>query len=293
MAEIFLARSSEFKNDVCLKVSRMDSRQQPAYGNALKLEADILSKLSHQNVLKLLPLPLSAKFDPYVARAVGITGQPWYCAMELMKGGSLSALQKDAKKFPLDVTCAIGVQLINALYYLHSVRVAHLDMKSENVLLRYPLVKGARVEPVLIDFGVSARSMYGDASGGTLMVMSPEYLRRSKGMLAPEVNLDLGKVDIYALGVLMYKLWTGQYPFGGLTERSLTSSILNTSPQSPCALNPGLPRGVDQLMRRWLSKDPRERPNLPKLKYQLSYWAGGLTHMQESLVSARKRKLFG
>jgi eukaryotic-like serine/threonine-protein kinase len=286
MAEVYIAYAKnpdgEEGTPVVLKISRIDS-QHPRYGNALKLEVDIISRLSHPYIIKAIPLPLGTRSDPFVARAVEMDGHPWFYAMEYLRGGALAGYLKQGKKLPLDLSSKITLCLIDAVAYLHSMKIAHLDIKPENVLLRSPLVKGAPIEPILIDFGVAARTIQGDATGGTLIAMSPEYLKKSKGLTAPEITIDLAKVDIYALGVAIYRMWTGQYPFGGMTERSLTSSIMNTVPQPPHSINPALPRETDQLIMYWLAKDPRDRPSLAEIKEQLAVWGDGLSQVPDTL----------
>jgi serine/threonine protein kinase len=285
MAEVYLAKSDRLEDLVALKISRRDSN--PVFRNALRLEAEILEKLDHPFILKILPLPLGAKTDPFVARAIAVEWQPWYYAMEYLRGDSLGELLERQKVLPLDLASAICVFVVNALFYLHNRKIYHLDVKPENIIFRHPLEKGARIEPVLIDFGVASRSRLGDASGGSIMSMAPEYLERAQGSKPPEMVVDLTKVDVYSLGVTMYRMVTGHYPFGGKNERTLTNAILHTVPPPPCSLNSDLPGEIDRLISFWLAKDPNYRPNLQTLHVKLSEWAGGMTHMQDTITTGK------
>jgi serine/threonine protein kinase len=292
MAQIYRARHQDTRVEVAIKVSLSESLD-PTNKNALRREVDILTCLNHPGVIRVLPIPLKgAKEQPYMARAFTLSGQPWFYVMEYLQGGSLEGILREVKKIPLSLASAIGVRLADALAYIHGCGVAHLDVKPENVVVRCPLVKNATIEPVLIDFGVAAQTKQSNATGGTLITMSPEYIRKVRGELAPEQKIDFKRVDIYALGVVTYRMWTGQYPFRGITERSLTSAILHEAVQSPRAINPELPRQTEDLMMEWLAKDPFARPSLEEIRRELTYLTAGLTCVPQNIgtgITPKKR----
>ena len=295
MAQIYRARMPVLHQDVAVKVSLSEGNGRlPQNNNALRLEVDILTRLNHPGVIRILRVPLeSAKEQPYMACARNLQGAPWYYAMEYLGGGSLGSILKETHRLPFSLASAVGYKLIDAIQYIHSRDIVHLDIKPENVLMRFPLTKGAVIEPVLIDFGVAAHTKQINASGGTLVTMAPEYIRKVRGEMDPQLRIDLEKVDVYALGVVVFRLWTGQYPFGGITNGSLTSNILHGTIQRPRTLNPELPPQTDELMHAWLSKDPVARPTLDELQKELKYFAAGLTHVPESIIPQKKKGLFG
>lgn len=293
MAQIYHARMANSQREVALKVSLVDSNGNLQNANALRKEVDLLTSLNHPGIIRLLLIHLEGAKEPlYMARAHQLTGQPWYYAMEYLSGGSLAGLLKDSARLPLSVGAVIGLKIAETLSYIHTRRIVHLDVKPENILLRYPLVKGAQIEPVLIDFGVASSSRHQSGGGGTLITMAPEYVQQARGESDPQFRVDLEKVDIYALGVVVYRMWTGQYPFGGLSERSLTSAIINGTVQLPTQVNPDLPRQTDTLMRAWLSKDPVYRPGLDEIKRELKYLSAGLTTMTQDLAPEKKKNGF-
>jgi serine/threonine-protein kinase len=290
MAQIYRARVGNSRQEVAVKVSLLTGAD-PVHSNALRQEVDILKDINHDGVIRVLPIPLqSAKEKPYMAR-LNIPGQPWYYAMELMRGGSLASLLKDSPQLPLDLASALGMRVADTLMYLHTQRIIHLDIKPENILLRFPLRPNGAIEPVLIDFGVSCRGIYDlRAKGGTLATMSPEYIRNAKGNLPRGDKLDLRMTDAYALGVVMYRLWTGQYPFKGRTEGELTSEILTKKPAPPRTLNPNLPGNVDLLMEQWLEKDPLARPTLDEIWRDLNRLSSGMKRLPPNFKLAAQNK---
>ncbi len=281
MATVFRAQDSQQKIEAALKISRNDY-EHPKFGNALKLEVDILKPLRHPGVVRLIPLRLaSAKQEVYIARALEISGHPWFYAMEFLHGKSLKVLLKRIDKLPFPVSCSIATRMVDTLKYLHSQGVIHLDIKPENILFRYNPEIDASIEPVLIDFGVAARSKSLHTVGGSLHTMAPEHIRHTRGEIPQEAPVDPEKMDIYSLGVVAYRKWTGTYPFGGISANKITSAILNNAVTPPKSLNHELHEQAEMLMMRWLAKDPDHRPTLDELKMYLYYWSEGLSAFPE------------
>jgi serine/threonine protein kinase len=153
-------------------------------------------------------------------------------------------------------------------------------------------VSGSYLEPVLIDFGVAARSEFVRANGGSLQTMSAEYINYSRNTTAPEVKVDFQKVDVYSLGVVMYRMITGEYPFNAWGRDGLTSRIVKGSFDLPRTRNPKLPPEVDELMNRWISKEPIYRPSLIELNRKMLDWAGGNGpyYLTEELVAGDEKR---
>jgi len=291
MAVIYRAHLKHSRQLVALKVNNTLSRQNQAMSNALRQEVDILTRLNHHGVIRPYLIPLEgAKDQRYLARATQLPDQPWYYAMEYLPGKSLAEMLKSIKRLPLPIAALIGARIADSIEYIHSRGVVHLDIKPENLLLRYPLIKDSLVEPVLIDFGVAAQTKSMDAQGGTIFMMPPEYIRRMRGDLDPQISIDLKKVDVYSLGVVMYRMVTGTYPYNGLSERTLTSAILNGTLQLPSEVNPEVPNSVDDFFRQWLAKDPSMRPSIIDFKNQLTYLSAGLTRVPVDIAPANEKK---
>lgn len=278
MAQVFRARQDGDPVEVALKVSRQDY-QDPRFNNALKQEVDILKNLRHPAIVQILPIPMeSAKHEVYMARAVELPGKPWFYAMEYLAGGSLWLLIKKYGRLPFALACAIAERIAFALEYLHHNHVFHLDIKPDNILFRFIVEEHTPIDPVVIDFGVAARIKSLRPTGGSLHTMAPEQLKQARGILPPEMNLDMGKMDIYSLGVTTYRMWTGRYPFEGISANGVTNAVLNQIIQPPGRFAPHIPKQADELMLRWLDKNPSRRPDFAELHHYLHAWSEGLVN---------------
>jgi len=291
MARVFLASVNNRETDgeslperVALKIARAVSADKPGasseqafYFEALNNEVETLKRLRHPNVVRLFPIPRGLPRNPYAARAAELDGNPWFCAMEFLGGGSLEERIEALGALPLNEGMEIAYQIGLAIDHIHAKGLAHLDLKPENVLFRYPVPKDVRnitPRPVLIDFGIAAKMRMMAPPAGSLAFMPPERIRLLRGETAPEQVGDQAKVDVYGLGVILYRMLTGKLPYENLPRSELTSAILNTAPQPPRQLNPDIPPKVEELMMAALEKEPLQRPPIEEV----------ITRLDETMV---------
>lgn len=289
MADVYRARVASRRQEVALKISQLD-RSEPILNNALRFEVNLMSRLTHPGIVRVLPIPFkNRKQQPFMARALNLPGKPWYFAMEYLPGGSLETLTKKAGPLPFDLACAIGLEIAHALSYLHKNNIVHLDIKPDNILFRHTPQRDNPIAPVLTDFGIAAmNATNASMRGGTTVIMPPELIRKMRGELPPEHEIDLRKVDVYMLGVVLYRMWTGKYPFDGLTRKRITSAIIRGRIISPRVYNDQVPPEAEELIFDWLSRDPIMRPDLPEIRRYLTRWAGGLRRFPHTLTPTRR-----
>lgn len=219
-----------------MKVPRIKGGDDPATIVGFEVEQMIMPTLSGPHVPKFV-----AKGD--------FTRQP-YIVMEHIPGASLRA-RFDAAPLPLDEVIEIGSRVATALHELHRQHVVHLDVKPSNIMFR------PSGEAVLVDFGLSRHDRLPDLLDeefelpmGTGPYMSPEQVQF--------VRND-PRSDLFALGVLMYHLATGERPFGNPnTVRGLRQRLYR-EPVPPRVHRPEIPPWLQELILRCLAVQPAER----------------------------------
>lgn len=199
-------------------------------------------------------------------------GRP-YIVMEFLEGEPLDVRIDKVGALSLPQAATIVLQVSRALSRAHKVGIVHRDLKPENVFLVWDDEDKTDIAKV-VDFGI-AKFTDSEASGissatktgsilGTPYYMSPEQARGLK-------NLD-ARSDNWSLGVIAYQALTGTRPFDGEAIGDLLVKICTADPLPPSQLNPNLPPGLDEWMKRALNRDPA-------LRFQ------DVTEMAESLVT--------
>ncbi len=165
---------------------------------------------------------------------------------ELIRGMSLSELLAQHGAFPHDEVRSIGLDLCHALAAVHRHGLLHGDLKLENVMRE---VSG-RI--VLMDFGAAREQDAAQTSviSGSVQYLAPEILRGGAPSIAG---------DIYALGVAMFRLLTGTYPYAATTLPELLRAQDNRARLKLDALCPGLPASLVRAIERSLATDPARR----------------------------------
>lgn len=168
--------------------------------------------------------------------------------MEYVEGTTLAALLERGAISPSDAVRYVD-QVLQALSYAHSRNVIHRDIKPANIMLTpQGIVK-------LMDFGIARSSQDRSltATGttlGSLYYMSPEQVR-GEGIDA--------RSDLYAVGVSLYEMVTGQRPFDATSDFSILSAHLQQAPRPPMELRREIPAALNAVILMALAKDPNQR----------------------------------
>ena len=219
-----------------MKVPRLEYGDDPAAIVGLEVEQMIMPTLSGPHV-------------PRFVAAGNFTIQP-YIVMEYINGPSLRARLDDSPLLPEEVA-VLGARLATALHDLHRQHVIHLDIKPSSVIFR----PGG--EAVLIDYGLAHHNQLPDLLAeefhlplGTGPYMSPEQVLG--------VRSD-PRSDLFALGVTLYHLATGQRPFGNPTTVSALRRRLYRDAAPPRAIHPNCPPWLQEIILHCLEVDPAAR----------------------------------
>jgi ABC-type oligopeptide transport system substrate-binding subunit/DNA-binding SARP family transcriptional activator len=237
MGVVYRARDILLDRDVAVKV--FSAARLGTEGHArLLAEARAAAKLSHPNIVSVHDAGQADRGD----------GSGQVCSFivtELVEGKSLHTRPPDT----MEETVAIVRQVCAALAHAHAHGIIHRDVKPENVLL----APDGTVK--LTDFSL-ARPMASRITSEGAIIGTVFYL-------APELALGQefdGRADLYALGVMLYELTTGQLPFTADNPMAVISQHLHAPVVPPRARKADIPPALDTLIVRLLSKDPAGRP---------------------------------
>lgn len=197
-------------------------------------EAKSAGRLNHPNIVTI--------YD------VGKSDNTAYIAMELLEGNQLKAVLDVHTPLPIDTIVDIAAQIADGLAYAHKNGIIHRDIKPANIML----VNGDRVK--ITDFGIARMSTSTGTLAGTV-IGSPRYMAPEQVVGKP---VD-GRSDVFALGVVLYELLTGESPFDGDNINTTMYRIVNELAIPPKTVNPRLPEIFDYIVAKALAKHPDER----------------------------------
>ncbi|HTI16003.1 MAG TPA: protein kinase [Dictyobacter sp.] len=210
--------------------------------SVFQLESELLSKLPHPHILPILNTGKS-----YVSGSQFIYKNMPYCEQGALQGW----IQRygEPGSFTYRDVLHVVSQIADALQYAHNHHIIYQNFKLSNVLVLNNEKKMHKIEVAISDFAIVQNGSFFPSTVDALYYVAPE---RWEGVSMPVS-------DQYALAAMTYELLTGRPPFQGASERVLR--ILHTTKlaQPPTSLNPRLPKAVNGVLLRALSKNPNER----------------------------------
>jgi serine/threonine-protein kinase len=235
MASVYKGYQANMDRYVALKVLPRHFANDAEFVARFEQEAKVLARLRHPHIL---PVHDYGHVDSFT-----------YLVMPFIESGTLiNVLNKDP--LPLTNIERIISQVGDALDYAHTQGIIHRDVKPSNVLV------DERGNCMLVDFGI-AKIVEGSnnltQTGGILG--TPAYMAPEQGRGGA---VD-ARIDIYALGVILYEMATGRVPFKAETPIAVMVKHLNDPLPPPHALNPKLPSQVEQVILKAMAKNPEDR----------------------------------
>jgi Tol biopolymer transport system component len=265
MGEVYRAKDTRLGRDVAVKVLPTHLSDQPEIRARFEREAKTVSSLNHPHICMLFDVGKEADVD--------------YLVMELIEGDTLDARLARGPLAPPEAL-RLGAQIADALDRAHRAGVVHRDLKPGNVMLTR---SGAK----LMDFGLArATGLAAGAPPGSSFVTVPHSPTMGRALTAEGTILGTfqymapeqlegseadARSDIWALGCVLYEMFTGRRAFEGRSQASLIAAILEREP-APVGERPSdagvpagstvrmaPPHGIERLIRNCLAKDPEER----------------------------------
>ena len=235
MATVYLATDLRLERRVAVKVMHGHLADDSQFKQRFIQEARSAARLAHPNVVNV--------FDQ------GQDADSAYLVMEYLPGITLRDLLQEYGSLTSQQTIDISEAVLSGLAAAHKAGIVHRDLKPENVLL----ADDGRIK--IGDFGLaraaSANTATGAALLGTIAYLSPELVTR---------GVADTRSDIYAVGIMMYEMLTGEQPFKGEQPMQIAYQHANDTVPVPSVKNPKVPAELDELVQWATEKDPEQRP---------------------------------
>ena len=239
MGVVYLGKDPKIGREVAIKTMALAQEFEPDELAGAKerffREAQTAGRLSHPNIVTIYDTGEEHDFC--------------YIAMELLKGGDLTAHTKPGTLLPVETVVSIVARAADALGYAHREGVVHRDVKPANLMwhLETDSLK-------VTDFGIARLTASSKTKTGMVLgtpsFMSPEQLAGKR--------ID-GRSDLFSLAVALYQMLAGRLPFEGESMAQLMFKIANEPPADIKAVNPAIPDALVAFLDRALAKNPEER----------------------------------
>ncbi|MEW6035022.1 MAG: serine/threonine-protein kinase [Candidatus Micrarchaeota archaeon] len=246
-ADIYLAVSRESGERVAVKVLKSDPHIRSSMDERMFIEAKAAAMINHPNVIEVLD--------------VGTFGDMIYCAMEYVEGEDLGKTILRERCIAWERAARIIMDVCDGAEAAHRMNILHRDLKPENIVLYR---KGGEERVKVLDFGL-AKMVGGDQSltKEGIIVGTPTYMAPEQAWKGSYDH----RVDIYAIGAILYEMLCGRPPFISEAPDEKTQILqklmahLKEQPKRPgeYASDAGAPRALEDVVMKALAKEPGER----------------------------------
>ncbi len=234
MGTVYRALDETLHREVAIKVLNSELND-PEVAKRFRAEAVTVARLSHPGIATIYEL---FQHD----------GQ-WMMVMEFVRGETLEHLVERMGALSPQRAAELCMQALTALAHAHSMGVIHRDLKPANLMM----TESGAVK--IMDFGIARVSGSEHLTSAGFMMGTPAYMAPEQ-VLGHEID---ARADLYAMGVVFYRLTTAKLPFKGDTPFAMAQSQVNDPPTPLGMLRADLPMWTDQIVTRALAKNPNDR----------------------------------
>lgn len=234
MGNVYKARDRETGETVALKLIKPEIASDQAMTERFKNELLFARKITHKNVCRV-----------YEFNRIGGVA---YTSMEFVEGESLRSVLSRFGGLPVRKGIDLTMQICSGLKEAHAQGIVHRDLKPENVMI------DAQGNVKIMDFGI-ARSMEGGTRLTGAMIGTPAYMAPEQVSGKP---VDY-RTDIYALGLVLYEIFTGSEAFRADTPVAVALKQMQEAPAPPHDIEPAIPVYIERAILKCLEKDPAKR----------------------------------
>ncbi len=235
MGEVYRADDLKLGQPVALKFLPQELKQDAKRLARFLHEVKIARQVSHANVCRV--------YD------VGDVDGQHYLSMEYVDGEDLASLLRRIGRLPNEKAVQVARQICAGVAAAHEQGILHRDLKPANVMI------DGRGRVKITDFGLAGLS--GSFEGTEVLSGTPAYMSPEQ-FAGREVTV---KSDLYALGLVLYELFTGKPAFDAATSAEMVRLKRESTPTNPSSHVEGLDPAVERVILRCLEKEPRERPS--------------------------------
>lgn len=267
MSVVYLGRDLMLERTVAIKVLREDYSANLEFRERFRQEAKAAANLSHPNIVTV--------------HDFGLDAGRLFIVMEYVPGTDLKSILHRKGRLPVEEAVPLIVQACAWIGYAHRAGLVHCDVKPQNLLV----TPDQRLK--VTDFGIArALTSIRPDEKADIVWGSPQYFspEQAKGDAPSPAS------DVYALGVVIYEILTGQLPFSAPSTTQLVRLHREASPLPPRQINPAISPVLDEIILKVLAKEPTSRyrtaDQLGRVILNLS--AGGINPPSEPLPTSRE-----
>jgi serine/threonine-protein kinase len=243
MGTVFAGHHAHSARRVAIKILHAQHVRDPMAVRRFINEAKTAAAFRHPNVVDVLDVDV-------------LDDGTVFLVLELLEGETLGERLHRERKLPLDQALAIVVPVLRALSHAHRMHIIHRDLKPDNIFLT-PSKSG--VVPVLLDFGIAKVLDGGEQSIETVtgaIIGTPQYMAPEQALGSNESS---PKLDVYAMGVVLFECLSGQRPIDGPNPAAVLARLVTGQIPSLTEIAPEIPASIAQVVGKALAMRPEDR----------------------------------